>query len=378
MTTPNTSRGAQFFYGFILLAITSADYVVYIRWMQTMKPYKWYAGSFAFPVFGALCFWIPVWIRRLLCRSRIQKQDQQLPQRHLARIGCFDALNSILGTYATPYLSVILMTVLDKVGLPLTMIASILYLGTRYTKTHYLGGFLTLYGVMVSFIPNFDKGDQVKNPYWLAIYLFSLVPAVASYCYKQRHLQGTTLDIWWMNAWISIWQIGVGLLTFPVLFAPLPTGDNVHGSDVGRYLLDATKCQFAGINASPTDNCGDALVLFVMYQFISTVANILMFTIIRRWSSTVYIIMNTMKMPITAWLGSYPSLVGSQASPIGPADAFSFVMIAVGVAVYNWEPEVKQPTKSDELLLPKTCSLVTKNLRKPRFNRNSLANPLIK
>ena len=46
-------------------------------------------------------------------------------------------------------------------------------------------------------------------------------------------------------------------------------------------------------------------------------------------------------MSITAWLGSYPSLVGNQSQSLNPADFFSFVMISVGIIVYNWLAENK-------------------------------------
>lgn len=331
-------------YSLLLLVLTSGDYILYIRWMQTMKPYKWYAGSFAFPLFGAIGFWIPVWIRRYVFHI----EPHPFPQRKLFMLGTFDSINSILGTYATPYLSVLLMTILDKLGLPLTMIASCLYLGTRYTKSHYLGGFLVLYGVMISFIPDFDKGGQVQKSYWLLLYILSLVPAVASYCYKERHLKAAPLDIWWMNGWISVWQILFGLCTFPIVLAPLPSGDAVHGDDLGRYFRDATVCQFAETNRNPGDKCEGALGLFMGYQLVSTLANLLMFEIIREYSSVVYIVINTLKMPITAWLGSLPSLVGSQAAPIGPADLFSFVGIALGVAIYNREDEVQEKQETRE------------------------------
>lgn len=335
----NSDRSKLIFYTIILIGLTSFDYILYVQWMQRMKNYKWYAGSLIFPLFGCLFFWIPVWFRMY-----IQKHDfsieRRFSQKKLFALGTFDSINSILGSYATPYLSVLLMTVLDKLSLPMTMIMSFFYLGTRYTKVHYLGSFLTIYGVCVAFIPEFSEGGQVKQDYWLALYIISLLPGVASYCYKEQHLKDTDLDIWWMNAWISVWQIMFGILTFPVILAPLPSGDNVHPSTMGEYLVNATVCQFGSVNAQETDQCDNALLIFVLYQVVSTLCNILMFMIIRMESSVVYIIINTLKMPITAWLGSYVVLVGDQAQSLNIADLFSFIAIAIGVIIYNWEPEI--------------------------------------
>jgi hypothetical protein len=282
--------------------------------------------------------------------------EKQFSQKKLFALGTFDSINSILGSYATPYLSVLLMTILDKLSLPLTMAASFCYLKTRYSKVHYLGAFITIYGVCVAFIPDFSEGGQVKQDYWLVLYIISLLPAVASFCYKEHHLKDSDLDIWWMNGWISVWQIIFGLLTFPVILAPLPSGDNVHPDTMGDYLVNATICQFQSKSPQATDNCDDAFLIFFLYQVISTLCNILMFMIIRMESSVVYIIINTLKMPITAWLGSYSSLVGDQAQSLNIADFFSFIGIAIGVVMYNWEEEsnTRKRSWSKELSSPLT------------------------
>jgi hypothetical protein len=219
-----------------------------------------------------------------------------------------------------------------------------------------------LYGVGVSFIPNFDQGEQIRNAVWLAIYILSLLPAVASYCYKEHHLKTVELDIWWMNAWISVWQIVFGVLTIPVVFASPPVGEGISGSGFGEYFLRASRCQFANQGTVPTDQCQHSFWYFISYQLVSTLCNVIMFMIIREESSVVYQVINTLKMPITAWLGASVYLVGDQAQAIGPADIFSFVGIALGVYIYNREPEKQRPTRlmdwDDTLQLPLRSSSI--------------------
>tara|TARA_Y100000389_G_C17468042_1_gene527518 strand:- start:1791 stop:2753 length:963 start_codon:yes stop_codon:yes gene_type:complete len=303
-----------------------------------MKNYKWFAGSLVFPIFGFFFFWIPVLILKYWYRYRFSIESN-FSQKKLFVIGSLDSINSIIGSYATPYISVLLMTILDKLSLPLTMIASFFYLKRRYYLSHYLGAFLTVYGVMISFIPEMLLRIPIKEPYWIAIYVFNLLPAIISYCYKEKYLKELNLNVWWMNTWISVWQIAFGLLTFPVIYAPLPSGDDVKLVHTGAYLYQAAKCQFSGLNSYPTDNCSNAFPIFIIYQLISTLCNILMFYIIKNESSVVYIVINTLKMPVTCWLGSYTFLVGDQAQSITVATFFSFVSIALGTLVYNWYKE---------------------------------------
>jgi hypothetical protein len=331
-------------YAVLLITLTSFDYILYIRWVQTMKNYRWYAGSIVFPLFGCVFFWVPVWYQMFYRKKQFTKEST-FSQLELFTIGSFDSLNAILGTYATPYLSVLLMTILDKLTLPLTMVISFCYLGRSYLPIHYLGVFLTLYGVGVSFIPNFDQDDQVKNPTWLGIYILSLLPAVASYCYKEHNLHTVDLDIWWMNAWITVWQVVFGMLTTPVVFASPPVGEGISGSDFGNYFKNATICQFASQSSQTSDRCDYSFLYFISYQLVSTLCNIIMFIIIRDESSVVYQIINTLKMPITAWLGASPYLVGDQAQAISPADIFSFIGISLGVIIYNRKPEIQRSPK---------------------------------
>ena len=172
-------------YTMLLIGLTSFDYILYVQWIQRMKNYKWYAGSFVFPLFGCFLFWLPVWYKKYITKYEFIEENK-FSQKKLFTIGTFDSLNSILGTYATPFLSVLLMTILDKLSLPLTMVASCFYLKTKYQIIHYLGAFLTIYGVAVSFIPEFSNGGQVREDYWLALYIISLIPGVMSFCYKEK------------------------------------------------------------------------------------------------------------------------------------------------------------------------------------------------
>ena len=338
-------------YSLLLLTLTSCDYVLYIRWMQIMKNYKWYAGSLVFPISGCLFFWVPVWIKKYILKKDFSIENK-FSQKKLFVLGSLDSVSSILTSYATPYLSVLMMTLLDKLSLPLTMLISYFYLGTSYLINHYLGTFLTMYGLLVAFIPQMLLGNQKLNYYWLVIYISSLIPSVLSYCYKEKSLKDVDLDIWWMNAWISVWQVIFGILTIPIIFAPLPSGEDLQLNQVSEYFYNATLCQFSNDDNKNGDSCQNAIYILMMYQLISTLTNILMFYIIKEESSAVYLVINTVKMPVTAWLGSYQVLVGNQAEKVNVADFFSFVMIIVGIIVYNYHEEKDERKKSidnDEL-----------------------------
>ena len=66
-----------------------------------------------------------------------------------------------------------------------------------------------------------------------------------------------------------------------------------------------------------------------------------MFLVIKEGSSTYYMIINTVKLPIQAWLGSYKAIAGSNYAPININNLFSFVLLGVSAAVYSDKKEIK-------------------------------------
>ena len=73
------------------------------------------------------------------------------------------------------------MTILDKLSLPLLMVFSYFMLKRRYYKCHYLGVFLTVYAVMVSYIPSFSDGKFNEGSGYF--YFFSHYIAGVIFCF---------------------------------------------------------------------------------------------------------------------------------------------------------------------------------------------------
>ena len=334
--------GYLLFLSILLIFITPLDYILYVRWIDGMSNYNWYASSFIFPLFGIFFFFIGT--RYLEYNNKI-KDINKMSQKPLMYLGIMDGLNSLLGSFSTPYLSIVVMTILDKFSLPLILVSSCFLLKRKYRKNHYLGVFLTLYAIMVSFLPSFTNGKY--NHSWATIlFTLSLIPGVLSYVFKEKFLDNRPINEWWMNLWISVWQFLFGFITFPLMLIPLkaPIGNNIPIDEVGGYIINATVCQFAGINKKVGDDCVNNLLLMIIYQIVSTIINILMFKIIREGSSTYFVLINSLKIPIQAWLASYKFLAGRNYSPISWNDFFSFILLIVATIVYNDKSEINQDT----------------------------------
>tara|TARA_B100000963_G_C22626507_1_gene672626 strand:+ start:465 stop:1625 length:1161 start_codon:yes stop_codon:yes gene_type:complete len=333
----------------LLIFITPLDYILYIKWIDSMEYYNWYASSFIFPLFGIFSFYIGT--KYLEYRGEI-KAENRMEQRPLQYMGVMDGLNSTLGSIATPYLSIIVMTILDKFSLPLILVSSVIFLNRGYLKNHYLGVFLTIYAIMVSYLPNFSDGTF--NEWWATVlFIISLVPAVGSYILKEKYLDNRPINIWWMNLWVCVWQFAFGILMFPIMLIPFGESGKNHipANNIGEYIKGATICQFTSSNYTSHDHCDNSLMLMIFYQIISTLINVLMLYIIRKGSSTYFVIINSLKIPIQAWLASYKVLAGPNYKPINANDLFSFLLLIVATFVYNDQDEIRHDRKFKPLLV---------------------------
>lgn len=70
-----------------------------------------------------------------------------------------------------------------------------------------------------------------------------------------------------------------------------------------------------------------------------------MFLIIQEGSAVLFIIIRTLKTPITSYLASYPQLAGVSASPVTVADWYAFIMLIVASIVYYYNKETNVYTR---------------------------------
>lgn len=323
-------------YLLLFIATTCFDNIINVRWLSAMNNYTIFASAILFPLSGILFFSIPTLYLKTKGKISYENTFKLVSHKDLIIIAFFDSTNSVLQSIATPYLPIVAMSIYNRlilIGIP---IASFFYLGKRYLPNHYLGIFLTLYGILIAFMPNFLNHESLGNG-WAGLYILGIVPAIFSFLYKEKKLRGNP-EIWWFNAWVCIYQLIIGILLLP--FNILIT-KNTSFSDFGKQITDGFVCQFTGKNMQENDNCQYALIWFLLFNILVTFINVLMFIIIRDGSSVLFVITNTVKTPITSFLGSFKVLAGKNTSKLTLADLFAFIMLIVGSLVYNWKEEIQ-------------------------------------
>lgn len=178
-----------------------------------------------------------------------------------------------------------------------------------------------------------------------------------------------------MNTIISIFQVGVGLLTLPFVMLPIP-GLGVDPENFGSYISNSLKCQLGGINSTDGDDCKFSLLYLLLFQLFGTIANILMFTIIREGSSVTFIMINTLKTPITALMGFfliYYNLIKfteGESFVLTWLDVISLVFVLIGSIFYSLNKEQTDEPDYEEVEVDE------ENLK--RYGKKSkLLNPLL-
>ena len=332
-------------YLILFLIITCFDNVINVRWIDSVNNYTLFAGAILFPLSGVAFFAIPMFFLKYKGEIHPHNTTEILSHKDLIIIALCDSLNSVLQSIATPYLSVLTMTVFNRLSLVGIPIASKFILGKRYLPSHYLGIFLTMFGISITFIPSVIKHEQVANV-WLLMYILGIIPAIASFIYKEKRLEKQP-EIWWFNTWVCFYQLIIGVLLLPFNILLTSTHSDMNFIKFGKQIGDGFVCQFAGKNMEDGDNCEYALWWFLLFSLLTTFMNTLMLIIIRDGSSVLFVITNTLKTPITSFLGSFKVLAGKNTSSINIADGYAFVMLIVSSIVYNWNEEVKKEDKID-------------------------------
>jgi hypothetical protein len=329
------NMGKLSIYLILLLGFTSIDYLLNVRWINSMNNYTIISGSILFPLFGLISFLIPTILLDIFNKLD-KRENKKVTNKDIMAIGFFDGTQALLSTIPIPHMNIVVMSIVDKVNLPLVALSSYIFLKRRYFPSHYLGIFLTMYGILVSFIPNFMKNTIYLNIGWMFLYISSVVPGTASYIYKEKRLKEVNVSVWWFNSWICLYQLIIGFLFLPIVIL---SSKSLSFSNFPLHVSEAFKCQFVGINSNEGDNCENALLWFMLFNIISTFSNVLMFLIIQEGSAVLFIIIRTLKTPITSYLASYPQLAGVSASPVTVADWYAFVMLITASIVYYYNKE---------------------------------------
>jgi hypothetical protein len=294
------------------------------------------------------------------------------PKVKFAVLGFFDTIFNIFSTWPVPAIGGSTSNVLSQSVIPMNLGLSSAVLRMRFTRLHYAGAFLAVYGVLVRMIPSFlgDKNESggyasgLGYIFWCGIMILSQIPAALSNVYKEVALKGAEkLDVWYSNAVISTFQLLFGVVTIPLAGLPF-VPDHVDILQFFTYAADATNC-FLGNVVQSTDNCKlestSPVVIFCVYLVFNIAYNLLMLSVMQEGSSALYVVSSALRLPLVDILLLWGWLAGSAAAPFTVFDGFALVGLLLAIYLYNADPEIhseEEPRTLGELFRTVWAGLV--------------------
>lgn len=355
-----------------LVLSRTCDQTLYYRISFSYRYFVWYFSSviLAMPI-----SWVVVWWK--MWRGDITPEMRRFPHHRYAIMALFDTAFNVFSTFPIQYLGGDLSNVLSQGVLPINMLGSAMFLRTRYKKVHYWGALLVVYGILVKLSPDLGTPNFSGSAGWVLLMLLAQTPAAASNIYKEIALKEVDLDVWYMNAWVGIYQLIWGLCTFWTLFIPMFVAPHppVDTSNVGEFFQQANDC-FLGtdvkIHDNTTDfqtdcvakdnvfdyeggyctvNCdrdGTPLQVFVIYICFNLTYNLLALYIFKHGSSVLFVVANAVRLPLVDALNSWKFVSGQAAQDFGKYDALSLGLLVLSLVIYYSEAEDVRTKAKDE------------------------------
>jgi len=334
-----------------LVLCRATDQVLYYRIAEAMSDYNWYFSAIILPIAFLFVVW-PVVGYKLLFTGHITKAMLAVPQHKFAVLGLIDTLFNILSTWPIKYTGSTVANVLSQAVLPWNMVLAFIVLRTRYNDTHILGATMVIYGVLVRLLPSLlndsDGEDETESAglflIWSIILMASQGLSALSNVYKEVALKDSAdLDVFYMNACISTWQLIFGLATVPMVGLKF-TPDYVPLSELGQYFKDANTCFFGHNPSASITSCSEdvtsPLVIFCFFIGFNIAYNVLMLEVFKRGSSVLFAVASAARLPVVDIMLMSGFLAGTAKEMFSAFDGFALVALLVGLYMYNAKPEI--------------------------------------
>ncbi|RHY50269.1 hypothetical protein DYB30_008404 [Aphanomyces astaci] len=164
---------------------------------------------------------------------------------------CHAMLLFIPGGNTPPALTVIFM----QATIPFSMLFGYLFHDYQYSRMQVVGCILMSSGLLLGILPLVllscslasDVFEEAEMGWNSLCFLLAAVPGALSMLYKEQALAPQPMDVYYLNAWVAVYQFIGGLLLAPVIF-DIPT---LHLDQ----RISGLECLVNGVSEVRTDKC---------------------------------------------------------------------------------------------------------------------------
>lgn len=249
-------------------------------------------------------------------------------------MGALDSLAGVLQSLAVDKLANgSLVVLLLQAAIPISMIASKIFLRAKYSIAQYVGATLVVGGLLVVLGPSLTGSGTSTGAdpgVWSAVLILSCIPMTLSSVYKELNLQGEAeIDAIYLNYKVAVWQF---VLSFPLL-PPMAIASELKVTDIGTNLWYGLRC-FAGYSSVASDNCASAPLFLVLYIVFNLGYNLLIIMLLKTAGSNVLWLSITASVPIADLTFAIPGIPGG--APIGWSVGVGLPIILAGLTIYRF------------------------------------------
>ncbi|ETV72126.1 hypothetical protein, variant 2 [Aphanomyces astaci] len=171
---------------------------------------------------------------------------------------CHAMLLFIPGGNTPPALTVIFM----QATIPFSMLFGYLFHDYQYSRMQVVGCILMSSGLLLGILPLVlllasDVFEEAEMGWNSLCFLLAAVPGALSMLYKEQALAPQPMDVYYLNAWVAVYQFIGGLLLAPVIF-DIPT---LHLDQ----RISGLECLVNGVSEVRTDKCHLGVVILIAF-----------------------------------------------------------------------------------------------------------------
>jgi hypothetical protein len=338
----------------LLVVLIAVDLVLFYRISIVMGKYVIVWSHILYPVLYSLTN-APIFAFQWFS-GRVTDETMSYPVSRLATMAVLDQTYQILSAWPLPVLGGAVANVLSLLSLPMNMALAAYFLRRRYGWSHFAGIALCIGASVVQVFPSmiYDNDESVElgssgsvgssglYAVWVAIMVLSALPNAASCVFKEAELKAlATLDVWYMNLMIGLWQVVFGALALPLLCFPgSPT--HIPMLELPSFVLAGFACAL-GYSQASGDLCAvdvvPAIVIIAVFLAINSAFSSLALIVFRDESSAVYGVATAASLGLVSILLLFPVVAGPAVLQPSNLDAGAAALAVAGALMYQWIPE---------------------------------------
>jgi hypothetical protein len=340
-----------------LILVGTANRVFFKKMLIPMVNYPYFISQLSTTVYIPI-FWPVVWAL-MLFTSRVTPEMRKFPLWKFLVMGALDATAGVLMIFGGNQTSGAMQQLLIQGAIPFTMFFSWLVsnplvarilrekLNVRYRWGHYLGALVIISGIVVALLHAFlsSNGASDNTVFGIIVFFLSATPTAFSGVYKEIAFKGADLDIYYVNAWVCVFQFLVGLLFLPI--TAIPGFGGLTFPEIPDNLENGALCLFTGHNSITTgknvDDCEWAWVMTLGYIIANIGYNIVILLMLKYGSAALLYVASAVILPLANIAFTLHFIMGDRATTLSPYDIAGLVVILIGLLIYRSTSEQAPP-----------------------------------